>query len=267
MKGWISLNRKILNHDIFKFSKSYSRLEAWIYLLFKANYVDNEVCIGNEIYKLKRGQMIISQLKVRLLFGWSNTRLSNFLKLLKKTGSIDYETNNKMTIITILKYGTYQVSQYQKSNDKEIKTKQKNINNNINKDNKEIRESKFINRVCAVGMKATPAIDPKIIKDFCNYWTESNMSGTKMKFEMQKTFDIKRRLSKWVQNAKDWNLTPKTDLSEFKLDSTGYCYVGYCECGKSDFYKEYELKGDSRCCKKKINPRKDMNLPKVFHNY
>jgi hypothetical protein len=263
VKGWISLDRKILKHDIFKFSKSYSRLEAWLWLLFRANYIDNDVCIGNEIYKLKRGQMIISQLKVRLLFGWSNTRLSNFLKLLKKTGSIDFNTNNKMTIVTILKYDTYQLNQYQKQTNKETKTKQKNINNNINKENKEIRESKFINRVSEFKDLA----DDKTLKEFCNYWTESNMSGTKMKFEMQKTFDIKRRLSKWVQNAKDWNLTPKADLSEFKLDSTGYCYVGYCECGKSDFYKEYELKGDSRCCKKKINPRKDMNLPKVFHNY
>ena len=267
MSGCISLNRKILKHDIFKFSKQYSRFEAWLWLLFKANYADNEVCIGNEIYKLKRGDMIVSQLKMRLLFGWSNTRLSNFLKLLEKTGSIRYKTTSKMTIITIVKYDTYQINQYQNNNKNKPIKKQKTINNNINKENKEKRESKFINRVCAEGMKATPAVDSKIIKDFCDYWTESNMSGNKMKFEMQKTFDISRRLKKWIQNAKEWNLTPKTDLSEFKLDSTGYCYVGYCECGKSDFYKEYELKGDSRCCKKKINPRKDMNVPRVFANH
>ena len=270
MSGWISLNRKILKHDIFKFSKQYSRFEAWLWLLFRANYVDSEACIGNEIYKLKRGDMIVSQLKMRLLFGWSNTRLSNFLKLLKKTGSIQYKTTNKMTIITIVKYDTYQINQYQKQNKSNSKEKQKHIINNINKDNKENkdkREEKFINKVCAEGMKATPVVDPKTIREFCDYWTESNMSGNKMKFEMQKTFDISRRLKKWIQNAKDWNLTPKADLTEFRLDSTGYCYVGYCECGKSDFYKEYELKGDSRCCKKKINPRKDMNVPKVFQNY
>ena len=213
MSGWISLNRKILKHDIFKFSKQYSRFEAWLWLLFKANYADNEVCIGNEIYKLKRGDMIVSQLKMRLLFGWSNTRLSNFLKLLEKTGSIRYKTTSKMTIITIVKYDTYQINQYQNNNKNKPIKKQKTINNNINKENKEIRESKFINRVCAEGMKATPAVDPKIINEFCDYWTESNMSGNKMKFEMQKTFDISRRLKKWIQNAKEWNLTPKTDLS------------------------------------------------------
>ena len=96
------------------------------------------------------------------------------------------------------------------------------------------------------------------IKEFCEYWTESNMSGNKMKFEMQKTFDIKRRLGKWIQNSKDWNLTPKADLSEYKLDATGYCYIGYCDkCNESSFYKEYDLNKDSSCCNSKINPRKN----------
>ena len=44
----------------------------------------------------------------------------------------------------------------------------------------------------------------------------------------------------------------------FKLDSTGYCYKGYCiKCNESDFYKEYDLKGDSRCCNDKIKPTRD----------
>ena len=76
-----------------------------------------------------------------------------------------------------------------------------------------------------------------------------------MKFEMQKTFDIARRLAKWIQNSKDWNVEGKVELSEFKLDSTGYCYIGYCnKCNESSFYKEYDLKKDSSCCNAKIKP-------------
>ena len=165
-----------------------------------------------------------------------------------------------MTIITIVKYDTYQINQYQNNNKNKPIKKQKTTNNNINKDNKENkdkREQKFINKVSAEGKKMTPIVDPKIIKEFCDYWTESNMSGNKMKFEMQKTFDISRRLKKWIQNAKDWNLTPKADLSEYKLDATGYCYIGYCDkCNESSFYKEYDLNKDSSCCNSKINPRK-----------
>ena len=36
--------------------------------------------------------------------------------------------------------------------------------------------------------------------DFFAYWTEPNKSKTKMKFEMQKTWDVNLRLSKWNSN-------------------------------------------------------------------
>ena len=66
--GWISINRKLLNHDIFKFSKQFSRAEAWIWLLLRANYESARCCIGNQIYELKKGQMIVSQKKMCVLF-------------------------------------------------------------------------------------------------------------------------------------------------------------------------------------------------------
>jgi len=38
---------------------------------------------------------------------------------------------------------------------------------------------------------------------FILYWTEPNKSGTKVKWEQQSTFDVKRRLITWF--SKDWN--------------------------------------------------------------
>lgn len=38
------------------------------------------------------------------------------------------------------------------------------------------------------------------LKDFFNYWKEPNRSKTKMRFEMQKTWDLKLRLSTWERN-------------------------------------------------------------------
>ena len=38
--------------------------------------------------------------------------------------------------------------------------------------------------------------------DFFEYWTESTPSGTKMRFEMQKTWDVHRRLRRWIKNNK-----------------------------------------------------------------
>ena len=44
---------------------------------------------------------------------------------------------------------------------------------------------------------------------------------------------------------------------EYRLDTTGH-YIGYCSgCKSSSFYKEKELKQDSRCCNKKILPQRE----------
>lgn len=41
----------------------------------------------------------------------------------------------------------------------------------------------------------------KTIEDFFNYWTEKNGTRTKMLFEMQKTWDTKKRLARWSSHS------------------------------------------------------------------
>ena len=40
----------------------------------------------------------------------------------------------------------------------------------------------------------------QMLKDFCNYWTEPNKSKSKMRFELQQTWDLGRRLQTWANN-------------------------------------------------------------------
>ena len=40
----------------------------------------------------------------------------------------------------------------------------------------------------------------EMIRAFCDYWTERNKSETKMRFEMEKTWDTARRLVRWDMN-------------------------------------------------------------------
>jgi len=47
--------------------------------------------------------------------------------------------------------------------------------------------------------------DVKLLEAFYLYWSESNPNGKKMKFEMQKTFDISRRLITWKKNEKNFS--------------------------------------------------------------
>ena len=90
------------------------------------------------------------------------------------------------------------------------------------------------------------------INDFVTYWTEPNKSDTKMKFELQQTFDIKRRLKRWASN--DFNGNKKNGVKNqhnFKMPD-GKNYLAWCsECLKSDFYESYNFNPsiiESKCC-------------------
>jgi phage replication O-like protein O len=43
------------------------------------------------------------------------------------------------------------------------------------------------------------------LSKFINYWTELNKSGTKQRWEMEKTFEVKRRLTTWFSRIKTFN--------------------------------------------------------------
>ena len=51
--------------------------------------------------------------------------------------------------------------------------------------------------------------DKNILNSFVDYWTEPNKSKTKMKFELQQTWDTNLRLKTWAKNQKKWD-RPKT---------------------------------------------------------
>lgn len=62
-------------------------------------------------------------------------------------------------------------------------------------------------------------------KDTCNnfflYWTEPNKSKTKLRYEMEKTWDISRRLANWARNEKNFNGNGKTEITTKKYEQLG----------------------------------------------
>ena len=116
-------------------------------------------------------------------------------------------------------------------------------------DNFEKRAGKFSDTID----EFTDEYDAALLEDFEEYWTEPNKSGTKMKFELEKTWSLRRRLKTWKRNG----FGKKQTIADFKLDSTGNAYMGYCEkCGESDFYSKEQLRGDSKCHNAKLLPAK-----------
>ena len=53
------------------------------------------------------------------------------------------------------------------------------------------------------------------LNKFISYWTEKNGSGRKQKWEMEKTFEVKRRLATWFSNANKFSQRSSTKVKEF----------------------------------------------------
>lgn len=82
-----------------------------------------------------------------------------------------------------------------------------NENENINGNNNSLSKEEIkLNRILAAENKFKETVSEYIsiygeemCVEFANYWTEPNKSHTKLKFEMQDTWDLSRRLSRWAK--------------------------------------------------------------------
>lgn len=94
-----------------------------------------------------------------------------------------------------------------------------NVNDNVNKNiNIEERKSKFYDAI-------TEYVDeyPKqMLRDFFNYWSEHGENDKKLRFEKEKTFGIKQRLSTWhSRNPKQYK-TEGISPEELKAIKLGF---------------------------------------------
>ena len=88
-----------------------------------------------------------------------------------------------------------------------------NINNNTNRVNskkeKKNKKEKCDERAKIFYESLIPFIDnpyPKeMLREFYDYWSEPNKSHTKMRFEQERTWDLRRRLARWANNDKKRN--------------------------------------------------------------
>lgn len=80
----------------------------------------------------------------------------------------------------------------------------------------------------------------KLIRVFFDHWSEPNKSKTKMKYELESTWDVGRRLAKWEDNDRKWNKGKAADAPDSKTEAPktfneeiNYL-IGRCQEGKLD---------------------------------
>lgn len=86
-------------------------------------------------------------------------------------------------------------------NDKEKKRKEKESKEK----NIEEREKEFFASCEALNNK----FPTQAIKNFFSYWSEKNKSGTKMRWELEKTWELTRRINTWVLNEEKFRKQPQ----------------------------------------------------------
>ena len=92
-----------------------------------------------------------------------------------------------------------------------------NVNDNVNVKEKvidiNIRKQEFANSLI-------PFVDvygKDMIREFYDYWSETTLNNKKMKYELEKTWSVERRLKTWSKNsAKFGGALPKQEQEKFK---------------------------------------------------
>ena len=224
MNGFIFLWKKV---EEWEWYRDLPTFKLFIHLLINAYYQDTNW----RNIAIKRGQVVSSIENLAVNCGLSVKQTRRAIDNLISTGEIITKGTNKFTIITICKYESYQTQNTNSGQTKvqtevttKVTTKGTYINNIINKeDNKDSiiytavenfdadksatnkpqpktideRKNDFMKLVAENGVEK---YGQEMCREFFDYWTESNPNGKKMRFEMQKVFEIKKRLATWNKN-------------------------------------------------------------------
>ena len=110
--------------------------------------------------------------------------------------------NPKSTFIFICNYDNYKIGKKKTTQNITQNTTQSAIV--VLQDKCKEREKVFEQSLVSFVISRGGIYQPAMIRAFFNYWTEKNKSGTKMRFELEKTWETSKRLVTWANNEKEY---------------------------------------------------------------
>lgn len=207
-RGFISLFRSIRKHWVWQDAE---KLKWWLDILLEVNHKPQKVLIGGKLIECKRGQTLNSLLTWSKRWRTNVSKVRRFFKLLESDSMIVTENVSKTTRLTVCKYESYQ--DWRNDNETIMKRKrngsetQATTNNNDNNDNNSIgayapaktfkqwTDKEFYDDIA----KNKSNYSKEMLREFYDKWTEKSATG-KMKFQLEKTWETKKRLATWFKN-------------------------------------------------------------------
>ena len=176
MKGYIKLHRKILDNGVFENAEL---LKVFVWCILRAG-AEPSVVFG---HNLKVGEFVTGRVSASQELKIPPSTVYDRIKRLQKLGYIDINSNTKNSIIKVKNYKQYQGYEPAKKRDLEA----------------------VLQRFTAEVMQYANDYNEELLKRFISYWSEPNRSKTKLRYELEKTFEIGRRLATWQSNDKKYN--------------------------------------------------------------
>ena len=109
-RGYVKLWRKVLDKGLLKDHKLGI---LWMYCLLKATHKDTSVLIDREEIPIKKGEFLFGLDVAKRDLGIPRTTLYTLLKTLEKLGMVERRPERRFTIISLLKWDTYQAEDKQ----------------------------------------------------------------------------------------------------------------------------------------------------------
>ena len=105
MDGWLKLHRSIIDSALFK---DLEVLKIWIWLLCNASFDTHDTLFFGKVITVHPGQIVTGRKKIAQSTDLNESKVYRALMLLKSLGNIEIKSNNKFSVITIVKWAKYQ---------------------------------------------------------------------------------------------------------------------------------------------------------------
>lgn len=243
-RGYIAIWRKILDWEWY--SDLPTRV-LFLHLLIKANHSPKQW----KGISIEPGEVLTGRFALAKETGLSEQQVRSSLSKLKSTNDITIKTTNKNSIIKLNNYDSHrpsnqqdnqQITNKQPTNNQQITTtkKEKNVKNEENDNNsiesiepsvltpsqsmknfitsvreKDSHYQSLLEKLAEGGIEED--ISSRELDKFLDYWCELTKSGTKQRWETEKTFEVRLRLKTWFRNYSERASKSQTTYKKFNV--------------------------------------------------
>lgn len=215
MSGWIKLHRSLSEWEWYD---DINATRLLIHFLISVNYEDKKWKGIN----IPAGSLVFSYDTLSNKVNLSVQQIRTALKKIESSGEVTRKATNKYQLVTLVKWEKLQQSNEDSNKQTPSKaTGEQQASNRLATTTKEynniISKETIVNREADFKKSLQPFLETygkDVLNEFYLYWTEKKPKGRKMKYEMQKTFDVSRRLARWIKNDFNNNNNLKAENNE-----------------------------------------------------